>query len=197
MQGPARKKRGASLFIYGEVGVGKSLLASILLSELVRGGHKTPADEFDYADFLAEKWGVSFDSAYKQIEASRCGDRPVAWTAENTYNVLWLHEQELLRRESLSWKGDAQPLYRAMRHRGPVCIDDFDSDGAGKGPREWAVRAIERAISLRYDKRLPLIISSNSSPEQVRESYGERVYSRLKEVCEFVYLTGGGYEWRR
>tara|TARA_R110000744_G_scaffold293382_1_gene403778 strand:- start:1228 stop:2277 length:1050 start_codon:yes stop_codon:yes gene_type:complete len=199
IQGPKRHKRGASLYIHGPVGVGKTLLAVVLLSELVKGGHKVPVSESDYAEHLSAKSGVSLESAMKDVEASRCEGRPIAWTAERSYTAKFIEEGDLIAAETLSWKGNPSPLFRFTKHRGgPVVIDDFDSDGGGqKGPREFVVRSLERVIQYRHSRRLTTILTSNTPPGKIREVYGDRVASRLREVYEPIQLTGGGDEWRR
>lgn len=35
-----------------------------------------------------------------------------------------------------------------------------------------------------------LFISTNLTPEQFEEKYGDRIFSRICEMCEFVELTG-------
>lgn len=38
-------------------------------------------------------------------------------------------------------------------------------------------------LSIRYDKQLFTVITTNLTPEQLKEKYGERVYDRLKEMA--------------
>lgn len=197
MTGP--KKAGAGLFIHGAVGTGKSLLASILCSELVKGGTIREVGQEEYATHLATKWKVSYESALLEVRASTTEGKPAAYTAHRTYGVRWYSESELLRREKLSWKGDQTPIYKAMKYKGVVVLDDLDSEaGTSKGAREFAATAIERMICLRYERRLPTIITSNTHPDHlVERGYGKRVLSRVQEVYESVPLTGNGHTWRR
>ena len=45
-------------------------------------------------------------------------------------------------------------------------------------------------IDHRYANCLPLIITSNMPPKNVADQTGERVASRLAEMCEVVQMTG-------
>ena len=199
MTGPQRHMRGASLYIHGPVGVGKTLLSVVLLSELVKGGVQIPVDDMDYADHLSEKYGISTEAAMKEVMAAKIDGRPIAWTSERSYSPRFISSSELIALETLSWKGNPSPLYRFTKHKdGPLVIDDFDSEGGpGQKPREFVVRCMERLIHYRHARRLTTIITSNSSPDLVRENYGERVASRMREIYEPIELTGGGDEWRR
>lgn len=68
-----------------------------------------------------------------------------------------------------------------------LMIDDL---GAGK-PSEWTEEITYRLVNGRYDAWLPCLITSNILPEQFRERLGDRVASRLREMCERVTLRSG------
>ncbi len=57
-------------------------------------------------------------------------------------------------------------------------------DDLGLEEREWPV---VREIYRRYDRMLPLVITTNLPIARIRQRYGERVYSRIREA-------GVGYE---
>lgn len=194
-----KPNKGMGLYIHGPVGTGKSTLAAVLASELVKGGQHRPLSAEDYARGLADKWGDSYHNTRELVRHYETPGRPVAWTADKVYGVKWFNESELLRRERLSWKGDQTPLYKAMTFRGVVVLDDLDSEGSdGTSVKPFAATAIERMICLRYDRRLPTIIVSNTHPDQlVDRGYGDRVYSRISETLEPVFISAGGPDWWR
>jgi DNA replication protein DnaC len=45
-------------------------------------------------------------------------------------------------------------------------------------------------INHRYDNCMPLVVTSNLPPKNVTDQAGERVASRLAEMCEVVLMTG-------
>lgn len=70
-------------------------------------------------------------------------------------------------------------------------------DDLGSEPLEIVIygtryNALADVLEKRYEKfpRAKTHISTNLTREQLRERYGERVYSRLNEMCAFVTLVG-------
>ena len=81
---------------------------------------------------------------------------------------------------------DSVRRVRDCQHAGLLVIDDL---GAEK-PSEWTQERLYSVIDHRYANCLPLIVTSNLPPKQVAEQAGERVASRLAEMCEVVLMTG-------
>lgn len=74
------------------------------------------------------------------------------------------------------------------RHRraGLLLVDDI---GAAKGS-EWVEEITYRLVSHRYDQMLPTIYATNFGPDELRDSLGDRIASRLAETCQRVVLDG-------
>lgn len=66
----------------------------------------------------------------------------------------------------------------------------LDDLGAAKGS-EWVEEMTYRLINRRYEQRLPSIFTTNVPLARLREVLGERVSSRLVEMCTRIVLTGG------
>ena len=67
-----------------------------------------------------------------------------------------------------------------------LMVDDL---GAGK-PSEWTEEITYRLINTRYDAMLPCLITSNVPAGEIRDLLGDRVASRLAEMCDRVVLKG-------
>jgi DNA replication protein DnaC len=65
----------------------------------------------------------------------------------------------------------------------------LDDLGAAKGS-EWVEETTYRLINRRYEAKLPGIFTTNVPLAQLREVLGERVSSRLVEMCRQVVLGG-------
>lgn len=65
-------------------------------------------------------------------------------------------------------------------------IDDL---GAAKGS-EWVEEVTYRLVNSRYNELLPTLITTNTPPLELAEGLGERVASRLVEMCDVVVMTG-------
>ena len=68
-----------------------------------------------------------------------------------------------------------------------LVIDDL---GAEK-PSEWTQERLYSVIDHRYANCLPLLVTGNLPPRQLAEQTGDRVASRLAEMCTVVPMTGG------
>jgi DNA replication protein DnaC len=102
-----------------------------------------------------------------------------------------------------SWlAATAADLYGALRPRsgvdsereflrfadvGVLVLDDL---GAAKGT-EWNEEINFRLLNHRYERKLPTIVTTNVPARKLRDELGERLASRLIEMADRVYLTGG------
>lgn len=85
-----------------------------------------------------------------------------------------------------------------------LVLDDLGTEN----PTEWAVERLFSIINQRYNAEKPLIVTSNfrlkevadrlNNPKNKREGYpsvtGDRIVSRLAQMCERIELTGR--DWR-
>lgn len=100
------------------------------------------------------------------------------------------------------WKAlTAADLYASLRPRAGRDTDsEFDSlaeagvlfvdDLAAAKLTEWTEEITYRLINRRYEQCQPCIFTSNVPPQQLLETLGERVASRLTEMCERITLKG-------
>lgn len=82
---------------------------------------------------------------------------------------------------------DTFNLERIMANRGILIIDDL---GVEK-PSEWVSETIFKIIDRRYREVLPTIITSNLELGELSEHLGDRVASRITEMCDVIKLDGG------
>lgn len=68
-----------------------------------------------------------------------------------------------------------------------LVLDDL---GAAKGS-EWTEEITYRLIGHRYDAMTPCLITSNVPADELGKALGDRVASRLTEMCQRVVLRGG------
>jgi DNA replication protein DnaC len=83
--------------------------------------------------------------------------------------------------------GDAS--VRRVRECQQAALLVVDDLGAEK-PSEWTQERLYGVVDHRYANCLPLIITSNLPPKRLADQTGERVASRLAEMCEVVLMTG-------
>lgn len=111
----------------------------------------------------------------------------VAWA-----NVLRM--LELLRRDYGATKRQGQGLLNHLCRADIAVLDDL---GAEK-PSEWVACRLYEIVSTRYEERRPLIITSNLVLDEIAERlnpvqgepYGDRIASRLAQMCEQIQVKG-------
>lgn len=81
---------------------------------------------------------------------------------------------------------DSYNLERILANRGVLIIDDL---GAEK-PSEWVSETLFKIIDKRYREVLPTIITSNFDLGEMSERLGDRITSRIVEMCDVIKLEG-------
>lgn len=81
---------------------------------------------------------------------------------------------------------DSEAEFEKLAKTGVLFVDDL---GAAK-LTEWTEEVTYRLINHRYEQCLPGIFTSNVPPAQLRDALGERIASRLTEMCERLVLKG-------
>lgn len=82
---------------------------------------------------------------------------------------------------------DPEGTLRAYRKADLMLIDDL---GAAKHS-EWVEETTYRLINGRYEDMKPTIFTTNLPLADLREGVGDRIASRLVEICTRVVLVGG------
>jgi hypothetical protein len=67
-----------------------------------------------------------------------------------------------------------------------LLLDDL----AAERVTDWTSETLYRLVDARYARRLPTIVTTNASGQQIRDGLGERVASRLNGLGRIVTLDG-------
>jgi DNA replication protein DnaC len=81
---------------------------------------------------------------------------------------------------------DPAAAMRTYRDANLLLLDDL---GAAKSS-EWVEETTYRLLNHRYEAMLPSIFTTNLPLAELREGLGDRLASRLVEICQRVVLTG-------
>jgi DNA replication protein DnaC len=82
---------------------------------------------------------------------------------------------------------DSEAEFRTYRDAPLLLVDDL---GAGGKPSEFTEEVNFRLINYRYERQLPTLFTSNADADQLRDRLGDRVTSRLREMCQRVAVKG-------
>lgn len=75
---------------------------------------------------------------------------------------------------------------KLMDFGGLLFLDDIGSERM----TEWVEETFYLIINKRYEKMLPIIFTSNLSIKDLSVKVGDRIASRIVEMCDIVELTG-------
>jgi DNA replication protein DnaC len=81
---------------------------------------------------------------------------------------------------------DSETEFRKWASARLLLVDDI---GAAK-PSEWIEEVNYRLVNHRYENELPTLFTSNLTPKELADRLGERVFSRLVEMCQRIALKG-------
>lgn len=161
-----------SLWLEGHVGRGKSLLAAAKAEEL-----------------LTRAVGLEWD--HDRGGYARSGGVAVLWCDEASLG----RAQRAHRRHSAT--GTRSPMRRAAEVAVLVLDDLLRRPKQGKGYTQQDEDAdLEWLINERYANSLPIIVTSNEPLAALSEARGDRIGSRVYEMCAGFSLVCGGPDWR-
>lgn len=81
---------------------------------------------------------------------------------------------------------DSEAEFENIADTGVLFVDDL----AAAKLTEWTEEVTYRLINHRYEQCKPGIFTSNVPPTELRNALGERIASRLTEMCERIVLKG-------
>lgn len=116
--------------------------------------------------------------AYGAIRAISVSGMNCSWLATTAADVY----AKLRPRQGV----DSEAEFLRYANARLLVLDDL---GAAKSS-EWTEEVNYRLINHRYERGLPTIVTSNLLARQLSDAVGERVWSRLSEMCQRVVLEG-------
>lgn len=148
---------------------------------------KDYVDNFD--EYLQKGYGILFMGRVGRMKTTMA----VA-IAQNImkkgYSAYFISMAELLdKMVSMSKNIDRTELYRFESMIGGTSLLILDDLGM-EYPSDWVMNKVDAIITKRYNKMLPIIITTNLIPEKLNERYMERIYDRLKSTSIILIETG-------
>ena len=161
-------KSGAGLILSGSVGSGKTLIAAAAVNSILNA---MPIRE-QTAEYAGRDG--KYYSGGKKI--------PIFFTS--VIEFLENIRQEMNEKQC---DGNKQSVKLRAKDSYLLVLDDL---GAEK-MTEWAQETILEVIDHRYSELLPVIVTTNASPKELKARIGERSFDRLREMCECIAVTSG------
>lgn len=112
------------------------------------------------------------------------------WDKRSLYKSYFFNTSELLQeiRDDFDRPNtDKSNIFnKIMDSKRLIFLDDLGAEV----PTNWVLERLYMIINKRYNDMLPMIITSNYSVEKLAEKVGDRIVSRIVEMCDVVKLTG-------
>lgn len=82
--------------------------------------------------------------------------------------------------------------YKRLKSGTCLFIDDLGFNGESEMVNDYGVKArpIEDIIEFRYDRQLMTVCTTNLTSGEIKEKYGERIFSRICETFAMVPVNG-------
>lgn len=116
--------------------------------------------------------------------------------------VNFLYNEELSRNEIVSRYTKASELgallkqdkdeYKKLKSATCLFIDDLGFNGESEMVNDYGVKAkpIEDIVEHRYDRQLMTVCTTNLTAAEIRDKYGDRIYSRICETFSMLPVNG-------
>ncbi len=154
----------AGVWLWGSVGTGKSQLMAVVLRELAVSGAWV---RWAHVATTLADLRDAYDRAQRRSTLDRTGapiDEP-----------------------------EGEDVLARLRAVPLLGLDDLlgDTSAAGLGLRTaWEHRTVADVVEARYQAGVTLCVTSNAEPAALGEALGERVVSRLEEMCRVYQVDG-------
>jgi DNA replication protein DnaC len=160
------------LYIHGGVGTGKTHTAYALYRQW---------EEQRAAEIEKEREEISkkLSESSNSISPVVIKPRPVAefW---NMTRLLYELRKEMRK------SSDESLSDNLILHKNLLFIDDLGAEKV----TEWVEEVVYLIINTRYENNIPIVITSNYPLSKIAELVGDRVASRIKEMCHVVEIKG-------
>lgn len=155
-----------TLYIWGDVGTGKTHLAAAVTNRLVR--------KYD-------EWGrfiITTDLLLRIQESF--GEKGVKPCKD------WLHSFRAFHGDDGEDYDDAPHMWASALEASFIVLDDIATEYAS----EWAKARLFLLVNHRYNAATSTILTTNLDPQKLSERIGDRTVSRLMHGATVIHLTG-------
>lgn len=167
------EKKPDGLLLIGGVGSGKTFMVSSVVNNIVDQKYeknilwsKTPTD--DYLRRMSHDYN---------------------WFLNCIDDVCFISVTELFEKLKTSIASQETWFYdKMMQHLKTVELLVLDDLGAEKSS-EWTKSVLFEIIDYRYNELLPILVTTNCPPKELKEKIGDRNFDRLREICTLVSVT--------
>ena len=160
-------------------------------------------DALDKQLGLIAEWLTSNDHRFCLLLCGKCGNGKSTFVKalQSLLNLLELRDGynnslsfAIVDARSIAWMcRDNHQDWRAISQRNMLAIDDLGTEPVEVLEYGNHLYPLIDLLYIRYDKQLFTIITTNLTPKDIRERYGERIADRLNEIAFRIVFDNDTY----
>lgn len=112
---------------------------------------------------------------WMSVQEGGCLMVPMCSLIDNLFTMRALNKEEWARYE------------RRIRSTPLLVLDDLGSENIDQG---WVLSKVDSIITERYNKMLPIIVTTNLSKEELAGTYSGRIMDRLRNTSQCLIFSG-------
>jgi DNA replication protein DnaC len=87
---------------------------------------------------------------------------------------------------------DPEDVMDELRDADLLVLDDLGAERV----TDWVREQLFRLVNYRYEQMLPIVATSNLTPQELEDKLGDRTVSRLVEMCRWCVVEASDYRKR-
>lgn len=152
---------------------------------------------------LMAEWLTTNDHRFCLLLCGKCGNgkSTLVKAFQNLLNLLGLRDEygntigfSIVDAREIAWMcRDRHQEWRALSRRNMLAIDDIGTEPVDIQDYGNHLNPVIDLLYKRYDEQLFTIITTNLTPKEIRERYGERIADRLNEMAFRIVFDNDTY----
>ena len=182
----------------------KDSMKAAVMAEVERRQMKFAENEaLDKQLSLMAEWLTTNDHRFCLLLCGRCGNgkSTLVKAFQNLLNLLGLRDEygnaigfTIVDAREIAWMcRDRHQEWRALSRRNMLAIDDIGTEPVEIQDYGNHLNPVIDLFYKRYDEQLFTIITTNLTPKEIRERYGERIADRLNEMAFRIVFDNDTY----
>lgn len=182
----------------------KDSMKAAVMAEVERRQMKFAENEaLDKQLSLMAEWLTTNDHRFCLLLCGKCGNgkSTLVKAFQNLLNLLGLRDEygntigfSIVDAREIAWMcRDRHQEWRALSRRNMLAIDDLGTEPVEIQDYGNHLNPVIDLLYKRYDEQLFTIITTNLTPKEIRERYGERIADRLNEMAFRIVFDNDTY----